>query len=70
MKTELKPEFKAKLLKLGVYRKWNRNRLNDTPVSDIDVLNDATDFHRFIFGSFVLWGTPEGSEFWCKISNS
>ena len=68
--SELKPEFKKKLIALGVYDQWEANRLNDTDVSSIDYLNREQSFYGFIGNSFIFFNTPEGGVFWRDISNS
>jgi hypothetical protein len=68
MKTDLKPEFKEKLLKLKVYRKWEKNRLAYFPVSRVEILNQQLCFKHFIMASFSLANTEEGWAFWIKIA--
>jgi hypothetical protein len=70
--SELKPEFKEKLLKAKVLTKWKKNFNERYPErkKDYGSLNDYDEFSRFISTSFVWMDSPDGHDFWCKISNS
>jgi len=70
--SELKQEFKEKLLKAKALTKWKRNFNERYPErkKDYGSLNDYDEFSRFISTSFVWLDSPEGNDFWWKISNS
>lgn len=68
MKTELKPEFKERLVKAKVLTKWENNRLSESIVSPIKSLNEEENFSDFIGGSFIWDNTPDRYDFWSKIS--
>ena len=76
MKTELKKEFKDKLLKLGVYRRWRKNFIDycNSKYVDTDTrlqsLNEEVEFYSFIGWSFFWRFTPEGQNFWRQVSES
>jgi hypothetical protein len=68
--SELKPEFKEKLLKAKVLTKWKRN-FNEYYLEykkDYGKLNGYYEFSRFISASFVWMDSSEGHDFWYKIS--
>jgi hypothetical protein len=69
--SELKPEFKEKLLKAKVLTKWKRNFNECYPEAEKDYgyNNNANSFDNFIGMSFVWMNSPEGNDFWLKISN-
>lgn len=74
MKTELKKEFKDKLVKLGVYRRWRKNFIDycNSKYVDTDIrlqsLNEEVVFCNFIGCSFFWKNTPEGHDFWRQVS--
>lgn len=74
MGTELKKEFKDKLVELGVYEQWRDNVISRAKIagynldSHISELNDESCFTGMIYGSFTWNITPEGYMFWKNIS--
>lgn len=69
--SELKPEFEEKLRKAKALTKWKKNFNDHHPEAkkDYGYCNDATSFRLFIYMSYVWMETPEGHDFWDKISN-
>ena len=75
MKTQLKKEFKDKLLELGVYKQWRKNLIerrkylgDDDIDGHIESLNQEKAFCDMILASFLWELTPEGHDFWHNIS--
>ena len=68
--TELKPEFKEKLLKAKVLNRWKKNFNKCYPErkKDYGSLNDYEQFNKFICASFIWIDTPEGHDFWLNVS--
>jgi len=68
--SELKPEFKEKLLKAKVLTQWKKNFNKCYPERKKDYVSicDYDLFSNFIFASFIWMDTPEGNDFWRKIS--
>jgi len=68
--SELKPEFKEKLLKLKALNKWKRNFNTEYPEAkkDYGYNNEAISFENFICMSFDFSSTPEGFDSWWNIS--
>lgn len=75
MKTQLKKEFKDKLVELGVYKRWRKNFIDcNKGIIDTDTrlqsLNEEVTFYSFIGWSFFWRFTPEGHNFWRQVSES
>ena len=76
MKTQLKKEFKDKLIKLGVYKQWKKNLIDycegqgANVARHIEDLNGECYFRQMIWCSFHFAETPEGHDFWRQVSES
>lgn len=70
MKTELKKEFKDKLVMLGVYDQFTSNFELQKKKLTIDDLNDCDNFKDLVAVAFIWANTPEKADFWHNISNS
>ena len=77
MKTQLKKEFKDKLLELRVYKKWRKNFIDGcgkdiivNPDSFLKKCNTSATFSSFMAHSFIWENTPEGHYFWSQVSES
>lgn len=70
--SELKPEFKEKLIKAKALTKWKKNFNLTWPEDkkDYGSKNHLNSFSNFIGASFCWLDTPEGYDFWAKIAIS
>jgi hypothetical protein len=66
--TDLKPEFKEKLIRHHAYKKYVRNFKNNHPDWDLSEMNDSVSFASFLRRSFGFDDTPEGFDYWWDLS--
>ena len=69
----MKKEYEQKLKKARAYSKFMKNLELDSKTCGIStrelILNlNEYEFHNFVMGSFRFFETPEGSDYWWKIS--